>query len=179
MASWPMTKISLAILAAYQKGYRASESGQVYKPCGEVVRLHSCGDPKKPYLTFRSPGAGRWVNVPVHKFVSFCKFGESSLREGTHTRHLNGNPTDNRWENIAIGSRSDNMMDREASQRRLHAQKAGRARSLPDSVWSQVMADRDGGATYEQLGEKYRLSKSTLSFRLSQKAKKRVLGTVE
>jgi hypothetical protein len=89
-----------------------------------------------------------------------------------HTRHLNDDPQDNRWENIAIGSHSDNMMDKPAAVRRAAAQKAGMANGLPDRVWDQVKEDRANGARYKDLTEKYGIPKGTLSYRLSKTGKR-------
>jgi hypothetical protein len=36
---------------------------------------------------------------------------ETSFEEGTVVRHLNGDPGSNAWDNIAIGTMSDNMFD--------------------------------------------------------------------
>jgi hypothetical protein len=36
---------------------------------------------------------------------------ETSYEEGTVVRHLNGDPGSNAWDNIAIGTMSDNMFD--------------------------------------------------------------------
>lgn len=170
-----MTKVSQAIKIAASRGYKADQSGNVYGPSGERLSLTAPTDPARRYLTFSVKAFGRSVKVPAHRFIAFLKFGDSALFPKVHARHLNDNPTDNRWENIAIGSASDNMMDRSAEARRLHAQRAGRGNSLPDEIWNQVEADRANGATYKQITDRYGISKGTLSFRLSTKAKKRVM----
>jgi hypothetical protein len=37
------------------------------------------------------------------------KYGDLLYEEGTVVRHLNGDPGSNAWDNIAIGTMSDNM----------------------------------------------------------------------
>jgi hypothetical protein len=107
--------------------------------------------------------------------VAFLKFGKDALALGVHVRHMNGNSLDNRWDNIAIGSASQNAMDRAPSDRRSHAQAAGRARSLPDSLWREVEARHASGMSYKAIRAEYGIPLGTLSYRLSRKAKKTVL----
>lgn len=45
----------------------------------------------------------------VHRLVVRAFIGE--IQEGMEVRHLNGNPADNRLENLAIGTRSDQRLD--------------------------------------------------------------------
>ena len=170
-----MTKNSKAVLIAAERGYSVDSNGSAFKPNGDPQPLYLPPCPRHKYFAFAiSTEFGR-SQVRVHRLVAFQNFGIAALLPGVHTRHLNGDSLDNRAENIAIGSRSDNMMDRSPESRRLHAQLAGRSNSLPESTWEEVINDRDSGMTYKQITEKYGISKSTLSFRLSKTGKKQVM----
>jgi hypothetical protein len=170
-----MSKTSDSIRSAKAKGYSADETGRVFGPSGNLLALHPHGREKRKYLCFSvSVDGGTWP-VPVHRFVAFLKYGEAALADGVHSRHLNDDHLDNRWENIGIGSSSDNMRDRCPQERRRSAQIAGRTNSLPDSMWLQIEAERNDGATYKQLTERHGIALSTLSYRLSSKARKMVM----
>ncbi len=49
--------------------------------------------------------------VPVHRMQAYQKYGIVIFKKGMAARHLDGNPLNNRWENIVLGTYSDNMMD--------------------------------------------------------------------
>ena len=162
-----MSKITDAIKLAKEKGYSADFDGNIYGPKGNRLKLRQEGNRKRTYPHFGVVLNGQRIGVAAHKFISYLKFGDSAILQGVHSRHLNDDPQDNRWENIAIGSQSDNMMDKPESLRRSVAQLAGKAKGLGDEVWDQVKFDRINGATYKSLTAKYGIPKGTLSYRLS------------
>lgn len=49
------------------------------------------------------------AGIPVHQLVMRAFVGE--LPEGMEVRHLNGNPKDNRLENLKYGTRTENILD--------------------------------------------------------------------
>jgi hypothetical protein len=51
------------------------------------------------------------INIAIHRLQAFQKYGDLLYEEGTVVRHLNGDPGSNAWDNIAIGTMSDNMFD--------------------------------------------------------------------
>lgn len=51
------------------------------------------------------------IPIKVHRLVAYKKYGDAALADKIDTRHLNGIRTDNSWDNVVIGSRSDNMLD--------------------------------------------------------------------
>lgn len=170
-----MSKTTDAIRYAKERDYTADREGNIYGPRGNRLKLRQQGNKNRTYPHFGVRLNGQTIGIAAHKFISFLKFGELAIADGIHTRHLNDDPQDNRWENIAIGSHSDNMMDKPEQLRKSAAQKAGRARSLPDDLWTQIELERNEGATYPQLSERYGIAKSTLSFRLSKNARKMVM----
>lgn len=55
-------------------------------------------------------GGGNGRVTPIHRLVLLAFVGP--LPPGMVSRHLNGNPTDNRLENLKYGTQSENMHDR-------------------------------------------------------------------
>ena len=95
--------------------------------------------------------------------IAFLKFGEDSMAEGVVTRHLNGDGLDNRWENIAIGTQSDNMYDRDKVERVRHAKVAARAhRRFTDTEVEKILRRKAGGWTYKRLSKVYGGSRGLL-----------------
>jgi len=73
-------------------------------------------------------------------------------------RHLDGNPLNNRVENIEIGTNSDNMMDIPKAVRITKS-------SHPTHTHQMIIEDRKKGYSYSQLMGKYNISsKGTISF---------------
>jgi len=61
-----------------------------------------------PYV--RMVISGRWTAVPVHRLVA-TTFLPPPAEGQTVVRHLNGDPGDNRPDNLAWGTQADNMAD--------------------------------------------------------------------
>ena len=93
--------------------------------------------------------------------MAFQKFGIRLFDPGIEVRHLNG-PQDNRKESIEIGTKSQNMMDRDPAVRKAIA--AGAARKLTDEQVRQLREERVGGAKYSDLAQRYSIRKSTVSY---------------
>lgn len=73
-------------------------------------------------------------------------------------RHLNGNKLDNSFENIAIGTQQDNMLDKPKHKRIEWA-------SHPKYDYESIKKDRLLGMTYRELMNKYNISsKGTISY---------------
>lgn len=90
------------------------------------------------------------------------------FQPGVEVRHLDGNPSNARPSNVALGTHKENMMDRSPDARTKTAIAASSARRrFTDVEVSSIRSDRSDGLTYRQLGEKYSVSKSTLSYLLN------------
>jgi hypothetical protein len=91
----------------YIKGYRINKEGIVVNPKGITVTGYI-------YKGYRYSGIrveGKRKNYKFHRLQAFQKYGKKLFEEGIVTRHKDGNPLNNSWDNILIGTNSDNMMD--------------------------------------------------------------------
>ena len=79
------------------------------RPSPKILRPHRRG----PYLAvhLRRHETGGYADRFVHRLVIEAWVGPQPAR-GYVVRHLNGDPTDNRVENLAWGSARDNSADR-------------------------------------------------------------------
>ena len=93
----------------FSKGYTVDKCGRLFNKLG--VEVIGSVD-KSGYRTtgMRTPD-NRVVRVYFHRMVAYAKFKDKIYQDGTVVRHLDGNPLNNSWDNIDIGSYSDNMMD--------------------------------------------------------------------
>jgi hypothetical protein len=105
---------------AHAMGYRAV-NGVILNPRGKrmAVRPSRMG---YPYFH-----AGRKLTVRAHRLVAFQKFGQALYVPGTDVRHRDANPGNFADDNILIGTKSENQMDKPVEVRRFAALKASKS----------------------------------------------------
>src|SRR5690606_25876746 len=75
-------------------------------------RILACSPSSQGYKAWRGsvdPNTGQRETLFVHKEVAYAFLGPRP--EGLVVRHLNGDQTDNRVENLAYGTHKDNSQD--------------------------------------------------------------------
>lgn len=176
-----MSKTHDMIKLAHFKGYRVTPAGEVLNSNGKprILRL-ATSNASVRYLVFSLYTPDGAFPVHVHKLQAYQKFGEAMFEPNIVVRHLDGNSLNNAPDNIAIGTITDNAMDRPKLDRSLHAQLASKAASRrSDETWEAVRADYAAGLGYKKLEKKYGIGRSTLSYQLSKKAAYRTLANRE
>lgn len=143
---------------ASQLGYNIIKDGKVYSPWGKEVGTHG----KAGYLYFETKDK----KVFIHRFQAYHKFGDKIYTNGMVVRHLNGNRTDNSWDNIEIGTNKDNAQDEPIEKRTriaLHANKYSvKARKkLSDEQEIELVKLRKDGYTLKMLKDRYGLKSIT------------------
>lgn len=105
----PKSKSDRYIVLAKEMGYSATESGEILGPKGNAIVGQVA---KSGHLRFRPAVGDRKdrLSVLCHRFVAFCFFGPEIFSHEV-VRHVNDVPSDNRIENLAMGSRKDNRAD--------------------------------------------------------------------
>ncbi len=106
-------------IIAYNLGYRVNKKGDLIGLKGNPVGSLSNG-----YYKIKIRIKDGYINCLTHRLQAYQKYGEDIYKKGIVCRHLNGNPLDNSIDNIAIGTQSDNMMDRKKEDRIAHAKLA-------------------------------------------------------
>lgn len=163
-----LSKLNQEILKAIKKGYTIDELGNVYNPKGKKRKLCLNNNATRYYyfnLTSRP--------ILVHRFVGYFKYGIKIFERGLQVRHLNGNSIANNWDNIGIGTLSDNRMDVSEEIRLSTAIYASQhVRRFSDEEVENIRKDKyENGMSYNELRKKYNISsKGTLSY-LFNKAK--------
>jgi hypothetical protein len=153
----------ISILYAIELGYNVDEFGNVsYK--GKKLKLMTMKD---NYLFFNIKMYSESKRIKVHRLVAYQKFGKKIFENGIVVRHLDGNPQNNVWSNIEIGTHSDNMMDIPAEIRKkkaIHA--ASFLKKYNDAeVYNWYI---NNGTSYKNTMLKFNISsKGTLSYILN------------
>ena len=109
-------------------------------------------------------GSKKQHHFPVHKFAAYCYFGDSAFT--LHVRHLNGNTLDNSLKNIALGSPSENEMDKPKSVRSNSA-KIARSKQGYSGLTSKLSYDdaqivKNSKESSSVLAERFKVSKSCI-----------------
>jgi hypothetical protein len=156
---------------AFEVGYRITDNGEVVNPQGKIIKSFLNGINSVKYLVFSIRDLSKWKyakKVRVHKLQAYQKFGEKMFEKEMMVRHLDGNSMNNCWDNIAIGTNSDNMMDRSPECRKNSATLA--SRKMQDNTRSyeercNIYEDLKNGVPYSEIMKKHNVSsKGTLSF---------------
>lgn len=115
---------------AHLKGYRCDKAGNVTGAMGKVlsVRPNSHG---YPYFGI-SIGDGKKKNVAVHRLQAFQKFGAAIFALGIEVRHMDANTFNAHWDNLELGTKHQNMMDKSPEVRLASAITAARAAQKHD-----------------------------------------------
>lgn len=149
------------MIVAVNKGYYANENGDIFSVKKKLI----LGKSKNGYLRFSIRCNGYREVVFVHKFVAYLKYGDKMFEDNIEVRHFNGDSSDNSFENILLGTHSDNMQDISKIVRITKALIASKkVRAFDDDTVNEILNDRKFGMTYKDLCAKYDTSKSTLSY---------------
>lgn len=116
-------------------GYCADAAGVIWSDSG--WRGHECRalvpeTDRYGYQKVRLVVDGRRRRVAVHTLIALAFHGERPA--GAQVRHLNGRRDDNRAENLAWGSASENAADREQHGTTARGERNGFARLTDDEV---------------------------------------------
>lgn len=168
-----LSKSNKALIVAMLKGYKILDDGSIISPFGNEINLYLG---KKGYKRFiiRFPSKIFGKNfrgcVFAHRYQAFKKFGISMFNEDLEVRHLNNDSTDNSWNNIEIGTKSQNYHDKPSEQSEMILVNARNCalsskRNSNKELWSRIYNDRhQNNLTYRNLVEKYNVSMGGLSY---------------
>lgn len=102
------TKTTRAIVEADKRGYHSDCQGNIYNPGWSSVQGYTGGE----YHTFTIRLDGEPVKIPSHRFIMYQMHGDRALSADVEVRHGIYGKHCNAWNNLELGSRSENMMDK-------------------------------------------------------------------
>ena len=158
-----LSKIQEAAVRAHRKGYRVVGNEVISPYSGKARKLikHMVTD-NYFFLQFTVGGSsnGR-TYTRVHLLAAYQKYGLDAFKPEIVVRHLDGDPSNNTESNIAIGTRSDNMMDRDPKEREAHSIKASTyIRKFTDMEMEEIRKFHSG--SYKETMETFDVCKGTL-----------------
>lgn len=154
-------------IPGYEGLYQASTEGRIRSLTRQITQIGRWGTPFTRTVKGRILRPGRYcpsghVSVvlgrgsngsPVHQLVMLTFV--SPAPEGQEVRHLNGDPTDNRLDNLAYGSRTENILD---------VYRIGkRWRKLTSEQAAEIKTALENGAKGSELAQKFQLSQASIS----------------
>lgn len=156
------SKHNQRLLTLWNLGYRPTKRGTIKSPHGAelVGSLHN------GYLKIVTPRPKPRYKVSVHKLVAYSKYGDAIFDDGVVIRHLDGNPLNNSFENISVGSHSDNMMD---VPKVIRVHKAARAARKWTKQIPWIWALLKSGLKQADIVRAVGIPKSTLSYIVNKK----------
>lgn len=120
------SKLSKNLIRFFQLGYwfdHESNSIRGFNFSKKIDRVYK----SQVYPQFALNYKGRCRTLPIHKIIAIQKFGISHLFEGLVVRHLDDDPMNMSFDNIEIGTMSQNIMDMSPNRRSLRATNGGLA----------------------------------------------------
>jgi|11BtaG_2_1085332.scaffolds.fasta_scaffold37440_1 hypothetical protein len=96
-----------------KRGYFVDNNGQMYTPNGTLVQTKN----KQGYIKCTVSVNGKNKTLTAHRLVAYSKYKEKIYEAGVLVRHLDGDKLNNKYDNISIGSNSDNSLDVPAEER--------------------------------------------------------------
>lgn len=159
-----------AIIFAHNRGARVSKCGDYLR--GIAGNLVNGGITPFGYRVYevRLPEdklSRRSSKLAWHRLQAYCKFGDAIFDKDILVRHLNGNSLDNSWDNIAIGSYLDNMMDKsEDSRRKTAILSTLNRKDFEDKKkrYSMLKKMIENGVSFGDIGRSTGVSKSVISY---------------
>ena len=109
-----MIKYKRKIFSKYEqifldKGYTFDVDGNVVSPFNRYSKHR--GSNKSKYIHVGFKHEGKHIRVLAHRLQAYIKYGDDIYGKGIVVRHLDGNPKNNKLENIGIGTSLDNWND--------------------------------------------------------------------
>lgn len=169
-----MSKQKEALIYAYNKGCRISKEGVVTSYTGRQL---TPSKDSRGYPLFSVFTGTTTQPIPFHRLQAYTKYGDAMFADGIEVRHLDGNKSNNSWDNIEIGTHTENMNDVPVEQRKLSAAKGVPSRivtldkihRLPDEVIQEILKYHLEGMGERKLATKFNLPRTKIRKALGKK----------
>lgn len=161
------SKSTKYLLAAVERGYKITKDGRALGPKGNELKAIVDTNGYKLFFVWVPAPLRKRGTVRYYHLQAYQKYGDQIFDNGDksiHVRHLNSDPLDDSWENIAIGTPRENMMDKPASVRRKVAKYAARhRRKLTDEQASEIRTRYSSSSvSMQDLADEYHVAPSTI-----------------
>lgn len=157
-------------------GYYINKEGEIFSlvkqhnhPQRDIPRKLKTHMHKKGYRAIDLVKDGKRYKRTIHRLLLETYVGECP--KNYECRHLNGNPRDNRLENLAWGSHADNMADKKLTGTNNLGEKHGLSKLTEDKVReikrlamlnNKKIRSTDKGGNYKEIAKIYGVSTSAI-----------------
>ena len=146
-----------ALIWAVNYGYKIINN-QVISPYGKIIKTRL----ENGYPRFTVRYQNKTTELRVHRVLGYIKFGDKIFDPTLQIRHLDNNRENNTWDNIDIGTCSQNQMDKDENTRKRVAKLASSKVQVHNH--EAIIKRRKEGASYSQIMQEFNISsKGTLS----------------
>lgn len=151
-----MSKLKEVLDYIIKNGYTIDADGVVRNPKGDTLK----GSITRGYIKFSVRyGGNSSFPVRVHRFQGYLKFSDKIFEKGIVLRHLDGNSLNNKYDNIEIGTQSDNMFDRPEEDRKNHTiNRTPMTQAEEDKIKELLESGRKTGEIFRHKDIKMKLS---------------------
>jgi hypothetical protein len=161
-----LSEAARALIWAHEKGYKCINN-RLFSHLREI-KLMTTSDGYY-FFSVRPTWAinRKQYKIKVHRLVAYEKFGKEIFNPNLVTRHLDGNPKNNHPDNLALGTQSQNMMDKKPEARLAHSLNATvKNRKFTDLEINLIREDsKIHKLSYPKIMKKWNISsKGTLSY---------------
>lgn len=156
-----MSQADIATIIAHERGYRVLRDGTLVSPKGVSLKTKKNRGGYNEYCIYFN---GKRIVFRIHRLCAYQKFG-SALFSAECVRHLDGNRTNNAWDNIEIGSQKENMNDIPKESRQKKGENASRYTIKHHNV-REVQEYRKQGHTYKEIMKKFKLTNESVVWRI-------------
>lgn len=110
-----LSKKDNTILLIVEKGYYINEEGKIFNNKNKELKGYV---DKRGYKKFNIRiNSSETIALTFHRFQGYFKFKNQIFNKSLEIRHLNSNKLDNSFDNIGIGTHTENMNDIPKKQR--------------------------------------------------------------
>jgi len=140
------------------KGYYIDNNGDVFHKEKKLTPRIYKGGYKRTTIRVNS----KLLTLSYHRLQAYKKYGDRIYKKGIQVRHLDNNPSNNSFENIAIGTAKQNYHDSLPEVRQQAIQKGGDA--IRKFNHKNVISLHNCGLSYKQIEERLGIKKGQISW---------------
>lgn len=158
-----MSKFKNYLLIAVKRGYKINKNGIVKNPEDQYVEGSISTDGYKKFgIRIKKTNS---ATIFFHRLQGYQKFGQKIFEDNIEVRHLDGDKLNNEWDNIRIGTHSDNLMDMDEEIRIEKAKHASSFIQKHDHEEIKEYYNNNDDVSYNDVMKKFDISsKGTVSY---------------
>lgn len=150
-----------AVVLAKSKGMYITKDGVPVGVKGKTLSANIYRGYKRIAV---SVGSGKSAGFKLSCLQAYQKYGDAVFGKNIVVRHLDGNSENDSWDNIAIGTQSENMMDKSKEERIKSAKiAASHLRKFTNQQIRDIRKRKEEGFFLSAIGREFGIGKGHVS----------------